>query len=69
MMEDNMRKSIRRILKSFGIEADETLMAHLARHPDVESLKIRITVEDLTEYGDSPPQDPLTVTIEDEIQR
>ena len=68
-MEDNSRKSIRRILKSFGIKADETLVTYLARNPDVDNLKIRITLEDLTEYGSSPPQDPLVVTIEDEIQR
>jgi hypothetical protein len=68
-MEDNSRKSIRRMLKSFGIKADETLVAHLAINPNIASLKIRITLEDLTDYGDSPPQAPLSVTIEDEIQR
>jgi len=68
-MEDNSRKSIRRMLKSFGIKADETLVAHLALNPDVASLKIRITLEDLTDYGNSPPQAPLSVTINDEIQR
>ncbi len=68
-MEDNSRQSIRRMLKIFGIKADETLVAHLALNPNVASLKIRITLEDLTDYGDSPPQTPLSVTIDDEIQR
>ena len=68
-MEDDSRKSIRRILKSFGIKADETLVAHLALYPNVPSLNIRITLEDLTDYGDSPPHTPLGITIEDEIQR
>jgi len=68
-MEDNSRKSIRRMLKIFGIKADETLVTHLALNPNVASLKIRITLQDLTDYGDSPPQDPLSVTIDDEIQR
>jgi hypothetical protein len=68
-MEDNSRKSIRRILKTFGIKADETLVAHLALNPKIASLKIRITLEDLTNYGESPPQAPLGITIEDEIQR
>ena len=68
-MEDNSRKSIRRTLKNFGIKADETLVAHLALNPNIASLKIRITLEDLTNYGDSPPQAPLSVTIDDEIQR
>jgi hypothetical protein len=57
------------MLKIFGIKADETLVAHLALNPNVASLKIRITLEDLTDYGDSPPQDPLSVTIDYEIQR
>lgn len=68
-MEDSSRKSIRRILKSFGITADESLVAHLARNPNVGSLNVRITLEDLTDYGDNPPEIPLRVTIVDEIQR
>lgn len=69
MEEENSRKSIRRILKSFGIRADEALEAHLARNPNIASLNIRITLEDLTNYGDSSPEVPLNVTIIDEIQR
>jgi hypothetical protein len=68
-MQDSGRKDIRRILKSFGIRADEALVAHLARNPDLTSLRVRITLEDITEYGEYAPPAPLQVVVEDEIQR
>ena len=68
-MENGSRKDIRRILKTFGIRADEAMVAHLARNPDTSELKIRITLLDLTDYGDSGPESPLSVTIEDEVHR
>jgi hypothetical protein len=68
-MENGSRKDIRRILKTFGIKADEAMVAHLARNPDTEELKIRITLLDLTDYGDSRPESPLSVTVEDEVHR
>ena len=51
-MENESRKDIRRILKTFGIKADEAMVAHLARNPEIGELKIRIVLEDLTDYGD-----------------
>ncbi len=68
-MENGSRKDIRRILKTFGIKADEAMVAHLARNPDTAELKIRITLIDLTDYGDSKPEIPLSVTVEDEVHR
>ena len=68
MNDDNSRKDIRRLLKTFGIKADEAMVAHLARNPDVESIKVKLTLEDVTAYG-MPPADQLHLTIEDEIKR
>jgi len=68
-MEDFSRKDIRRILKTFGIRADEALVAHLAKNAEVNTLKIRIELTDLTSYGDNPPTEQLSVVIEDQIQR
>jgi hypothetical protein len=68
-MENNSRKDIRRLLKTFGIQADEAIIAYLARHPDVDSLHIRITLEDLTDYGAAGPAEELRLQIEDVIQR
>ncbi|MCI0393323.1 MAG: hypothetical protein L0322_00110 [Chloroflexi bacterium] len=66
-MEDTARRDIRRLLKTFGIQADEALTAHLERHPQMGALQVRIVLEDLTEYGDSPPAEPLRVEVEDTI--
>ena len=68
-MEDTSRKDIRRLLKTFGIHADEAMVAHLAHNPQVESLRVRVTLEDLTDYGDSPPAELLNLEVEDEIRR
>jgi len=68
-MEEMGRKDIRRLLKTFGIKADEAMIAHLARNPDVESLRVRVSLEDLTDYGDLNLDEPLHVTVEGEIHR
>lgn len=68
-MDDQSRQDIRRLLKTFGVRADETLVAHLARNPDVDTLRVRVTLEDLTDYGDNPPQEPLHLEVEEEISR
>jgi hypothetical protein len=68
-MDDHSRKDIRRILKRFGIKADEEMVAHLARNPSVENLTVRITLEDLSDYGDTQPEGQLNFSIEDEISR
>lgn len=68
-MEDTSRNDIRRLLKTFGIQADEAMVAHLARYPAIERLHVRLILEDLTEYGDSPPKAPLSLEVEGEINR
>ena len=69
MSEDNSRKDIRRILKTFGIGADESMVAHLARNPVISSIRVRITLEDVTEYSQDPQPEKMQFTIEDEIKR
>lgn len=66
-MEDNSRKDIRRLLKTFGIRADEAMVAYLARHPELEALPVRITLESMP-AGDHS-SDPLHLEIEDTITR
>ena len=68
-MEDSSRDDIRKLLKTFGIQADEAIIAHLARNPDQQSLRIRLLLEDLTDYGDVPPGEPLRLEIEGDIRR
>ncbi|UCG24189.1 MAG: hypothetical protein JSW55_19050 [Chloroflexota bacterium] len=68
-MDDNSRKGIRRLLKTFGIQADEAMVAYLARHPEIDSIQVRITLEDISPYGDDKPLETLKVVIEDTIER
>jgi hypothetical protein len=68
-MGDSSRDDIRRLLKAFGIQADEAIVAHLARNPGQQSLRIRLLLEDLTDYGDVPPGEPLLLKIEGDIRR
>ncbi len=68
-MEETSRDDIRRILKTFGIQADEAIIAHLARNPGSNPLHIRITLDDQTDYGEKTPAPPLFLEIEGEIRR
>lgn len=66
-MEDNIRRDIRRLLKTFGVQADDALSDHIARNPDVAAFRVRVTLEDLTDYGNAAPQGTLELQIEEEI--
>jgi len=67
-MEDNSRKSIRRLLKTFGIKADEAMVAYLARHPEIDALPVRVTLESIS-GDDDQPAEPLSLVVEDTITR
>ena len=68
-MEDRSRKDIRRILKTFGIRADETLVGHLARNPHLSKIRVRITLEEISGYDETLDAQPIKLVIEDEIHR
>lgn len=67
-MKESSRNDIRRLLKSFGIQADEVISAHLDKNPGIGILKVRLVLEDLTDYGDQPPEQSLHLEIEGEIR-
>jgi hypothetical protein len=67
-MQDTSRDDMRRLLKSFGIQADEAVIAFLARNPQARPLRLRLALHDLTDYGSSAPAERLTVEIEGEIR-
>lgn len=69
MMGSTSRDDIRRLLKGFGIAADEAIVTHLARSHGTTPLHLRITLEDLTDYQGDAPQEPLHLEIEGHIQR
>lgn len=68
-MDDNSRKDIRALLKTFGVKADEAIIAHLAKHPEVNQLKLKVTLEDQTDYGSASPSESLSLEINGEIKR
>lgn len=68
-MDDNSRKDIRALLKTFGVKADEAIIGHLAKNPQVTKLKLKVSLEDLTDYGSSTPSDTLSLEIESQINR
>ena len=68
-MESTSRDDIRSLLKSFGIKADEVIIAHLARNPGDGPLKVKLILEDVTDYGGGAPAEKLHLEVEGEIQR
>ncbi len=66
-MTDTSRDDIRRILKTFGIQADEAIMAHISQDLPVSKLRVRITLIDLTEYGVNAPGKPLELEIDGSV--
>jgi hypothetical protein len=62
-MPSTSHDDIRKLLKEFGLTADETVTAYIIEHKPSQPLRLRITLEDLTEY-ESPPQERLEVTVE-----
>ena len=69
MMEDNSRKDIRALLKTFGVQADEAIVQHLARNPATRRLKLKVSLQDQTDYGGSQPDSVLTLEVQGEINR
>lgn len=68
-MESTSRDDIRGLLKSFGIKADEAIIAHLARNPGDKPLSLKLILEDTTDYGDAAPTESLHLEIEGDIRR
>jgi len=67
-MTETERDTIRRLLKTFGIQADEAMVAHLARTAQGQPVKIRLILEDLSDYGSTTPETPLHLEIEGELR-
>jgi len=68
MVDETAVNDIRRLLKTFGVQADTAIMEHLQEHPELQSLHLRILLEDLTEYH-SKHVTPLNFTVEGKVHR
>ncbi len=68
MVDESVLMDIRRLLKTFGVQADTAIIQHLQQHPELNSLHLRIRLEDLTEYSEANAQ-PLAFEVEGLIKR
>jgi hypothetical protein len=67
-VEETSRDDIRQLLKKFGIQADEAIIAFMARNPSNKPLRIKLTLDDITDYGGAAPSESLHLDIEGEIR-
>ena len=65
-MRSKAHDDIRKLLKEFGLTADETVSAYLIESKPNRPLHLRIVLEDLTDYGTAPSL-PLRVEVEGEV--
>ena len=68
MTDENVQKDIRRLLKTFGVQAESAILHHLQQHPGVQNLQLRIRLEDLTPYPDGAEM-PLIFSVEGEVRQ
>jgi hypothetical protein len=68
-MSSDKRDDMRTLLKTFGIQADEAVIVHLARNPKLEGLRLRLTLLDLTDYGEHDSEGELSLVVEGMIGR
>lgn len=59
---------IRKLLKRFGVQADEAIQAFLENIPERGALQLRITLEDLTDYGGTLISEKLHLEVEGEVR-
>lgn len=65
-MPSNAHEDIRKLLKEFGLTADETVSAYLIEEKPDRPLRLRIVLEDVTAY-ETRPSRPLRVEVEGEV--
>lgn len=66
-VQDRRQADIRRLLRTFGVKADEAIQQYLEAHPHGSPLRLRISLE--TAPGAAEPGDELHFSVEGEISR
>lgn len=65
---DSTQDDVRKLLRAFGIQADAAIQARAREAKGVRALRLRIVVEDLTDYGSGQaPQPPRLIEVEGEV--
>ena len=65
-MDETVQNDIRKLLKTFGVKADQAIHSYLENHPDLPGLKIRVVLEDM---HPNPSAEALHLEVEGEIRR
>lgn len=65
---EETQSDIRKLLKRFGVQADEAIQAYLEKLPEGSVLQLRITLDDLTDYDAAPPGGKLHLEVEGEVR-
>jgi hypothetical protein len=58
-------KDTRKLLKTFGVRVDQAIQQHLRDHPELDRLRVKFVLVDLT----APAETGLHLEVEGEIQR
>ena len=66
-MNEATQNDIRKLLKRFGVEADRAISEYMQRVPGDQPVQLRITLEDMTDYGDDAPEEWLYLQVDGEI--
>jgi hypothetical protein len=68
-MEETTQNDIRKLLKTFGVKADQAIHTYLKSNPGVSTLMVRLVLEDLTEYENDRPAANLHLEVEGVVRR
>jgi hypothetical protein len=68
-MEETIQNDIRKLLRTFGVKADQAIHAYLENNPEIPAIKVRLVLEDLTEYESEQPANKLHLEVEGEVRR
>jgi sulfite reductase alpha subunit-like flavoprotein len=67
IMPSNAHDDIRKLLKEFGLTADETVSAYFIEEKPAQPLRLRIVLEDVTPYEKAPSR-PLRVEVAGDVR-
>jgi hypothetical protein len=68
-MSEETRQDVRKLLKTFGVKADQAIGDYLAQTPGDGPLHLRITLEPIDDSGATLPGDPVLLEVKGDVRR
>jgi hypothetical protein len=65
-MDETMQNDIRKLLKTFGVKADQAIHAYFENHPALNDIRIRLVLDDL---NPNQATEALHLEVEGEVRR